>query len=494
MGNQTSKDGLLIDNTNQRRIRPSMSSVKTSPAGNLNKQDYQQLENSRIVPSKSSRLLPKKQQQKKQAQQQQQSKQHQPVSPIRHQLVLTDHVTPLVSLSAASSFNVYQQQRRSSAATATYRDTRSMSSTSITSEEGEPNTPTHLRSSYDEFAHSFMNDIHSQHYQQQKKLSSSLPVKYSDGFIINTTTPTSSTPLHSFDQINRRRETKEVWVYEYGAEKERDRQTRQHYVLKQVFKNNLHVQLVEPTKILESACGVGLWSLEIAHDNPNCQVIGIDVVPPSEKEGWNLATVSSFNTSSSLSAGQLKRENNVKFQYGDILQTLMFPDNHFDLVYQRDVATVLPFKLWPNLISEFFRVTKFGGQIQLVEYDLLFKSPGPVLTQVNEWYRSAAATIGVNPDYTHHITEYMEDAGFVDVQVKVYDIPIGEWPETDLEKQQGYLYKEQMRALFKSMKRWWCSEIKVSQQEYDQVCAEAMEEFEEFRSSARWKIFTARKP
>lgn len=52
---------------------------------------------------------------------------------------------------------------------------------------------------------------------------------------------------------------------------------------------------------------------------------------------------------------------------------------------------------------------------------------------MNEWYRSAAATIGVNPDYTHHITEYMEDAGFVDVQVQVYDIPIGEWPETDCE-------------------------------------------------------------
>lgn len=169
--------------------------------------------------------------------------------------------------------------------------------------------------------------------------------------------------------------------------------------MKQVFKNNLHVQLVEPTKILESACGVGkysciwndsgtqinkistlgLWSLEIAHDNPNCQVIGIDVVPPSEKEGWNLATVSSFNTSSSLSAGQLKRENNVKFQYGDILQTLMFPDNHFDLVYQRDVATVLPFKLWPNLISEFFRVTKFGGQIQLVEYGRKFSE----ITKIN---------------------------------------------------------------------------------------------------------------
>lgn len=63
-----------------------------------------------------------------------------------------------------------------------------------------------------------------------------------------------------------------------------------------------------------------------------------------------------------------------------------------------------------------------------------------------------------------------------------------------VQKQYGYLYKEQMRALFKSMKRWWCSEIKVSQQEYDRVCAEALEEFEEFHSSARWKIFTATKP
>ena len=219
MGNQPSKDG-LIDNTNQRRIRPSISSAKTSLAGNLNTQDYQQLENSRIIPSKTSRLLPKKQQQTKKQQQQQQQQQPVIVSPIRHQLVLTDHVTPLVSLSAASSFNVYQQQRRSSSTT--YRDTRSMSSTSITSDEGEPDTPTHIRSSYDEFAHSFMNDIHSQH-QQQKKLSTSLPVKYSDGFIINTTTSAPSVSFRSLDQVGRKRESKEVWVYEYGAEKERDR-------------------------------------------------------------------------------------------------------------------------------------------------------------------------------------------------------------------------------------------------------------------------------
>jgi ubiquinone/menaquinone biosynthesis C-methylase UbiE len=152
-----------------------------------------------------------------------------------------------------------------------------------------------------------------------------------------------------------------------------------------VFKGNVHIDLNQPATILDSACGVGwyssicviitiektknlfivvgLWSLEMAHDYPKCQVIGIDVVPPSEKEGWNLT-----GNHIPSSAGQNEKLN-IQFQYGDILQpTLMFPDNHFDLIYQRDVATVLPFQQWPNLITEFYRITKSGGQIQLVEY------------------------------------------------------------------------------------------------------------------------------
>lgn len=50
---------------------------------------------------------------------------------------------------------------------------------------------------------------------------------------------------------------------------------------------------------------------------------------------------------------------------------------------------------------------------------------------MNEWYRSAAETIGVNPDYTKHLTSYIKEAGFVDIKELVHDIPIGEWPSTD---------------------------------------------------------------
>jgi hypothetical protein len=192
MGNQPSKDGGLIDNTNQKRIR--------SFQNKSNKQQQEQLENNRVQVNKStsSRLLQKR------------NKNNDVpvvVSPVRHQLVLTDHVTPLVSLSAASN-TMYQ--RRSSG-----KDTRSMSSTtSITSEENEPYTPTfYHRSSYDEFANSFMQDIH----LQQNKLSTSLPNKHSDEY-----TSWTSTARRSSSATNQR-DSKEVWVYEYGAEKERDR-------------------------------------------------------------------------------------------------------------------------------------------------------------------------------------------------------------------------------------------------------------------------------
>lgn len=63
--------------------------------------------------------------------------------------------------------------------------------------------------------------------------------------------------------------------------------------------------------------------------------------------------------------------------------------------------------------------------------DLLFKNPGPILTQVNEWYQLASMTIGVNPDYSDYLMAYLRDAGFIDVTLQVFDIPIGEWPTAE---------------------------------------------------------------
>jgi hypothetical protein len=69
--------------------------------------------------------------------------------------------------------------------------------------------------------------------------------------------------------------------------------------------------------------------------------------------------------------------------------------------------------------------------IFFLKIDLLFKSPGPFLSQVNEWYQTAAKSIDVDPDYTLYIPEYLKESGFVDINEKIVDIPIGEWPSDD---------------------------------------------------------------
>jgi hypothetical protein len=50
---------------------------------------------------------------------------------------------------------------------------------------------------------------------------------------------------------------------------------------------------------------------------------------------------------------------------------------------------------------------------------------------VNEWYQTAAKSIDVDPDYTLYIPEYLKESGFVDINEKIVDIPIGEWPSDD---------------------------------------------------------------
>ena len=60
--------------------------------------------------------------------------------------------------------------------------------------------------------------------------------------------------------------------------------------------------------------------------------------------------------------------------------------------------------------------------------DLLFTNPGPVLALVNEWYKIAANRIGIAPNYAESLPGFLHEAGFENIHVDEYNIPIGEWP------------------------------------------------------------------
>lgn len=56
------------------------------------------------------------------------------------------------------------------------------------------------------------------------------------------------------------------------------------------------------------------------------------------------------------------------------------------------------------------------------------------------------------------------------------------------------MYKQVIKALFKSMKIWWINELAITEKEYDEVVRAAMDEFDEQCCSIDWIIYTAKKP
>lgn len=56
------------------------------------------------------------------------------------------------------------------------------------------------------------------------------------------------------------------------------------------------------------------------------------------------------------------------------------------------------------------------------------QDPGPVLALVNEWYKIASSSVGVDPKEASYLKELIISAGFEDVCKKTVSVPIGEWP------------------------------------------------------------------
>ncbi|KAJ1568178.1 hypothetical protein HK405_003375, partial [Cladochytrium tenue] len=98
-------------------------------------------------------------------------------------------------------------------------------------------------------------------------------------------------------------------------------------------------------KILDVGCGPGSWTLDMATTFPAASFVGADIVSYDHQ---NLPS-------------------NVVFQKENVLEGLSFPDNTFDLVYQRALLLAVQTHQWPGVIRELARVTKPGGYIQLVD-------------------------------------------------------------------------------------------------------------------------------
>ena len=133
--------------------------------------------------------------------------------------------------------------------------------------------------------------------------------------------------------------SKVVWFYNFWSWLTESKASR--YVLK-------FSEIKDGEKILEIACGTGIFFEKIVKQNPNGKNIGIDLSPDMlNKAKKRLKKLKSVN---------------YKLSEGDALN-IGFKDNSFDLVVNNFMIDLMPSDTFDKLAEEFYRVTKPGGKV-----------------------------------------------------------------------------------------------------------------------------------
>ncbi|RMY81185.1 hypothetical protein D0864_08380 [Hortaea werneckii] len=203
-------------------------------------------------------------------------------------------------------------------------------------------------------------------------------------------------------------------------EREADRLDLQHHIFRLTFGNRLFfAPLQNPKHCLDIGTGTGIWAEEFAEDFPFCQVIGID-----------------------LSPGQPTLvPPNLKFMIDDAEDLWLYAEP-FDLIHARLMAGC--FADWPNFFRQAYQNLEPGGWLEVQDYGLPVKSSDGthIGTDLHRWGQllcEASMKLGrpLGSDCSDYYVQWMQDAGFVDVQVRMFMWPSCGWPKDPYMKEIG---------------------------------------------------------
>ena len=117
------------------------------------------------------------------------------------------------------------------------------------------------------------------------------------------------------------------------------------------------------TKILDAGCGPGQWAVEVADQNPDIHVVGVDI----NKRMTDYARTY---------ARRMGVSSTTCFLEMDITQPLDFPTGTFDLINARFLQSALTTDIWPQFVLECVRVVRSGGIVRFTE-SVLTESTSP---------------------------------------------------------------------------------------------------------------------
>ncbi|KXX78597.1 Phosphoethanolamine N-methyltransferase 1 [Madurella mycetomatis] len=238
-------------------------------------------------------------------------------------------------------------------------------------------------------------------------------------------------------------------------EQESDRLDMQHHVFYLTFDGALYTcpagkEGKPMRRVLDAGTGTGIWAMDFGDEHPESHVIGVDLSP--------------------IQPGFVPP--NVAFYVDDLEDEWTFTEP-FDLIYGRMLAGALTD--WPKFMQRCFENLAPGGWLELADITFPTLSDDGTLTDtsaLSQWNKhviEAGHILNHSIECAKHYKQQMIDAGFVNVQEKLYKWPINSWPKDAKYKEIG-IWTEQnfcggiyglSVALFTRALGWTAEELQV---------------------------------
>lgn len=93
-----------------------------------------------------------------------------------------------------------------------------------------------------------------------------------------------------------------------------------------------------------------------------------------------------------------------------------------------------------------------------------------------------------------HLSDLLSTVGFVHIEQKNMDIPVGEWPSDTGLKQLGFNNLELQRSQLRFLRSVYTQKSDISTESYDAATKAILAEYEQFQGFTRWTCWIAYKP